>query len=600
MLAFQQAGSFKAEIGLLAQTITDAGGKVAAIGPGAALAAANKSGNIQKYAPTPAELPNFTPYSLITAEANEFPQAWLQAQTASTPAISTDLDKKTRQAVAVAADRTIGEILDRVPPGSTVLIAGLADASTAAHLHVAIAQGPTFRHTFLTATSTRQDALVTITDTTATILGLLTLPTPEPVVGRTWTNNGQPPPTPETVAQLADADLASQVLRDVREPFFLTLVALQLIFYALAALVLRRRRQSTATRRRTLIATQAVAVLSGAIPISTFLAQLIPWWSATRPMPALIATILGLAAAIAALAFAGPWRRSVLGPLTTVAAVSSLALLIDVMTGSKLQVNAVTGYEPVTGGRFYGFGNMAFAVYSTGTILALAGLAHALRHRPRLAYALCLGYGLLAIFADGWPRWGADFGGVPSFVLGFAVFMLMLTGHRVSVTRLAVIGAAGAVLIVAIAIADWLRPPDQRTHLGFFVQQVLQGEGGSVIGRKLGAMLGTLGNLPLTLLSLVALAFLYLVLARPSKVGAAALSLAYGYAPTLRAGLFGALTAALVGFLINDSGIAIPAMALTVAVPLTLAASVRALRLATPTPPAPPSAPAASTAPAAP
>jgi hypothetical protein len=419
------------------------------------------------------------------------------------------------------------------------------------------------------------------------------------MVGRTWTNNGDTPDTtPETIAQLSDADLASQVLRDVREPFFLTLVALQLIFYALAAIAIRR--QSTTHRRRTLIATQTIAVLSGAIPISTFLAQLVPWWSASTPMPALITTILATAALITAAAFAGPWRSDVLGPLTTVAAISSLALLIDVMTGSRLQVNAVTGYEPVTGGRFYGFGNMAFAIYSTGTILALAGLAHVLRRRPRLAIALCLGYGLLAIAADGWPSWGADFGGVPSFVLGFAVFMLMLSGHRVSIARLAVIGAAGAALITAIAIVDWLRPPDRRTHLGAFVQQVMDGEGGSVIGRKLGAMLSTLGNLPLTLLSLVALAFLYLVLARPSKVGAAALSLAYGYAPALRAGLFGALTAALVGFLINDSGIAIPAMALTVAVPLTLAASVRALRLATPTPPAPPSAPAASTAPAAP
>ncbi|GIH24939.1 hypothetical protein Aph01nite_32490 [Acrocarpospora phusangensis] len=599
LVAFQQAGSFKADIGLLAQTIVDAGGKVAAIGPGAALAAADKSGNIQKYAPTPAELPDLKPYSLVTAEANELAQAWLRSSTASSPETSGDLAPEARQEAARAADNTVGAILDQVPPDSTVLLVGQADTSTAAHLHTAIAQGPTFPHNFLTATSTRQNSLVTITDTTATVLTGLALPIPESVVGRTWATGGETPATTaDTVTQLADADLASQVLRDVREPFFLTLVALQLIFYALAAIALRR--QSTSHRRRTLTATQVVAVVSGAIPISTFLAQLVPWWSVSRPMPALIATILGLAGLIAAAAFAGPWRRSVLGPLTTVAAVSSLALLIDVMTGSRLQVNAVTGYEPVTGGRFYGFGNMAFAIYSTGTILALAGLAHALRRRPRLAFALCLGYGLLAIFADGWPRWGADFGGVPSFVLGFAVFMLMLAGRRVSVGRLAVVGAAGAALITVIAIVDWRRPADQRTHLGSFVQQVIDGEGGSVVGRKLGAMLSTLGNLPLTLLSLVALAFLFLVLSRPSRLGAAALSLAYGHAPALRAGLFGALTAALVGFLINDSGIAIPAMALTVAVPLTLAASVRALLLATPTPPAPPSAPAASRAPAAP
>ncbi len=673
LVAFQEAGSFKARIGLLGQTVADAGGKIAAIGPGAALGAADKSGKIQKYAATPAELADFSPYNLVFAEAGEISRAWIQARLA--------LSDEAREQAVSGADRTVGEILQRVPSGSTVLVAGLSDASTVAHLHVALATGPSatiaspttpsssaipsgpnatgstittsgsttagpaaggssatvspggtatpstnassppaaeagsgesgrepYRHGLLTATSTRQDALVTITDQTATVLGVLGLDTPEGVVGRAWADGGAGPATVDaTVTRLADADLASQVLKQVREPFFISLVALQLLFYGLAAIVVRRLRGSGEgePRTRILAATQVVAVVSGAIPVSTFLAQLVPWWSVPHPMLALVATILAFAGLIAGVAFAGPWRAHVLGPLTVVAGVSSLALLIDVMAGSRLQVNAVTGYEPVTGGRFYGFGNMAFAIYSTGTIMALAGIAQALIERGRRAPALifCLVYGLLAIFADGWPEWGADFGGVPSFVLGFAVFMLMVSGRRVSIGKLAVVGLAGAVLIGLIATADWLRPADRRTHLGAFVQQLIEGEGGSVVGRKLGAMLSTLGNLPLTLLSMVALAFLFLVLSRPSNVGAAALNLAYGYAPALRAGLFGALTAGLVGFLINDSGIAIPAMALTVAVPLTLAASVRALQLSAsgrstePTRRGRPSAPAGSTAP---
>jgi hypothetical protein len=444
---------------------------------------------------------------------------------------------------------------------------------------------------------------VTITDLTATVLHLLGVPMPDGVVGRDWANGGDAPASvADTVARLADADLASQVLKQVREPFFIALVVIQLLFYGLAAVVIRR-------YRRMLTATQVVGVISGAVPIATFLAQLVPWWGFAHPMPALVTTIAGFAGLIAGLAFAGPWRTAVLGPLTVVAGVSSLALLVDVMTGSHLQVNAVTGYEPVTGGRFYGFGNIAFAVYAVGTILALAGAAQATT-TSRSGKAGGVGfigvflYGLLAIFADGWPGWGADFGGVPAFVLGFAVFMLMVAGRRVSIWRLVVVAIAGVVVIGAIAVVDWLRPADQRTHLGEFVQQVIDGDAGSVVGRKLGAMLHTLTNLPLTILSLVALAFLFLVLARPSRWGAAALNLAYERAPALRAGLFGAFTTGLAGFVINDSGIAIPAMGLTVAVPLTLAASVRALQLAqpdgarppgSPTTPGPPSAPAAPT-----
>jgi len=209
---------------------------------------------------------------------------------------------------------------------------------------------------------------------------------------------------------------------------------------------------------------------------------------------------------------------------------------------------------------------------------------------------VCVLYGGLAVFADGWPSWGADFGGVPAFVVGLAVFLILLSGRRVSVLKLLLVGLAGGALISAIALFDWLRPATQRTHLGTFVQQVIDGQALTVVVRKFTAMVGvTVGNWSLTLLSLVALAFLFLVLNRPSRWGASALGQTYALAPALRAGLIGALTSAFIGFLMNDSGIAIPSMALTVAVPLTLAACVRALQLAKSTPPAPPSAQEAPT-----
>ncbi|MEU8059613.1 hypothetical protein AB0B77_26215 [Microbispora bryophytorum] len=599
LVAVQQAGPFKARLGLLADTVTAAGGRIAAVGPGAALAAADRSGRVATYAATPAALPDLAPYALVVAEAGEITGAQADGP-ADNPADDQagapagDGRGQARRAAVSAADRTVAEVLAKVPAGSAVLVAGLSDSpgrgeGAIAHLHVAIAAGGPYGHGSLTASSTRQRALVTITDVTTTVTHLLGLPTPDGAVGRPWSGGGEAP----SAAELADADLASQVLREVREPFFITLVAAQLLFYGLAALVIRRHRRMPTT-------TRVVATVSGALPVSIFLAQLVPWWGFAHPMPALLGTILGFAVLVAGLAYAGPWRRHVLGPPAVVAGISSLALLADVVTGSRLQVNAVAGYEPVTGGRFYGFGNMAFAVYSTGTILLLAAVAHVLRRRPRLAAAVCVAYGLLAIAGDGWPTWGADFGGVPSFVLGVAVCVLMAAGKRVSVLRLGLIGVAGVVLISLIAVADWLRPADRRTHLGAFVQQIIGGEGGSVVGRKLGAMLHTLGNLPLTLLSVVALAFLFLVLARPSRWGAPALSLAYERAPELRAGLFGALTAAFAGFLINDSGIAIPAMALTVAVPLALAASVRAFQTAPPTTAARSSAPAGATAPPSP
>ncbi|HEX4811196.1 MAG TPA: hypothetical protein VFV66_00390 [Nonomuraea sp.] len=591
MAAYQAGTGYAARLGTLGQLVTDGGGKVAAIGPGAALAAADKSGNIAKYASTPAALGDPSPYHLIVLDAGDLASAWAR-RPPDEYGVPTPLPVPDRQAAVARADQRIGALLSALPPGTTVLVAGVSDVTPNAHLHVAVAAGPSpggepYPHGFLTATSTRQDALVTITDLTATAVRVLGLTSPREVVGRPWQPGGPAPA--DAVTQLAEADLASQVLREVRGPFFTVLVAVQLLFYAWAALALRRRPPARASGL--LRAVQIVAVASGAIAVSTFLAQLVPWWTLPVPMISVIATILAIAGLITGAAFAGPWRAHVLGPLTAVAAITSLALLVDVMTGSKLQVNAVTGYEPVTGGRFYGFSNIAFAVYATGTVLGLAGVAQWLLGRGASRFAVvagCAVYGGFAVFADGWPAWGADFGGVPAFVIGLAVFLILLSGRRVSVPRLLLVGLAGAGLVGALSVADWLRPEAQRTHLGAFVQQVLDGEAWTVVARKFGAMIGvTVGNWSLTLLSLVALAFLFLVLARPSQWGASALGQAYAPAPALRAGLLGALTCALVGFLMNDSGIAIPAMALTVAVPLTLAACVRALRLAGPTPPAP-------------
>ena len=54
--------------------------------------------------------------------------------------------------------------------------------------------------------------------------------------------------------------------------------------------------------------------------------------------------------------------------------------------------------------------------------------------------------------------------------------------------------------------------------------------------------------------------------------------------PAFRAGLLATLLTSVVGFATNDSGIAIPSLAMTVAIPLAVAASVETVRRDGPAP----------------
>ncbi len=74
-------------------------------------------------------------------------------------------------------------------------------------------------------------------------------------------------------------------------------------------------------------------------------------------------------------------------------------------------------------------------------------------------------------------------------------------------------------VIVLISVLDWARGADDRTHLGRFVQTVIDGGAFTVIQRKALANLGILFTTNLSILVPVGIAFVVLVLARPVSWG---------------------------------------------------------------------------------
>src|SRR5674476_1641644 len=112
-----------------------------------------------------------------------------------------------------------------------------------------------------------------------------------------------------------------------------------------------------------------IGTVAATVPISTFLANLLPWWRFSMPLVSVVVSVAIFVTVISLLALLGPWRQRLFGPVAVVSASTVAVLAVDVMTGSRLQLSSLLGLQPLVGGRFYGMGNVTFAVFATATLL---------------------------------------------------------------------------------------------------------------------------------------------------------------------------------------------------------------------------------------
>ncbi|QTE31218.1 hypothetical protein J4E96_00495 [Pengzhenrongella sicca] len=529
----------------------------------------------------------------------------------------------TRSDQVRAVDARIAAVLDAVDRSgqdATVLVASLADSGTQPHLQLAAATGPSaveggapFEQTLLESRSTRQPGYLMTTDLTPTILSALGIRDSAPegvLVGSPVTTTAGPELASGRVAAMIDQDRHARAVRPLVGPFFTLLIAVNLVLYALVTLGLngavlanlstglnrvlpgragRAVARSLTSRPGVVLAGLRVAgVAVASIPVATFLANLTPWWRVQPPSYALTGLILAWIAVITGLALLPPWKSWLLGPVGVVAAVTAGVVAVDIGTGGRLQISALMGVQPLVGARFYGFNNQAFALFAAATLLLAVAVANSLVKRGRRARAVAVvaAIGIIATALDGLPGLGSDFGGPPALVPGFAVLGLLAAGVRLTWWRVLAVLSAGAAVVISFAVLDWLRPVDSRTHLGRFVQTVLDGGLVPVLTRKASQNVDILFGNPLTLLAIAGVALVVLVLGRPLRTLASApdggpfgwlsagapLTQLGTDAPMLRPGLTALAITLGIGFALNDSGVVIPAVGIAVVVPLLVAA----------------------------
>lgn len=610
LVAAQEEQDYGTTIGLLGERIAEAGTCATAVGRGAALALADTTGRVDRYLQ---EVSDLTREQIASCPVTVVDLGVLPV---SSPAPEQEDEPyfDQRRAAAQDLDAELAKLIAILPDNVALLVAGVADSAPGpvpqpdeplqiapSGLRVALAAGPTpdgspYGPNWLTARSTRWTGLVQLIDIHATLAGYANIAEPAAgTVGGPWRAEGTHPGTSAaTVNQLLGIDRATQVFRTQSGPFFQLLGIAQVVFFGGVLLWLRFR-----PRRRSTVLwlAQGFALVVAAFPVASFLANIARWWRFERAGTVLWLIIFALTLALATVLLAGPWRNRTYGPPGMLAAITAIVLGVDVWTGGHLQHLSLLGLSPVVAGRFFGFGNIGFAIFVASSLIATAALVQWMRdrgHSDRGTTMTAILIGVAAVATMGAPWAGANFGGTLSTLPGFALLVIGIFGAVITIPRIAIAGLAGVALVLLVAWLDWLRPDTSRTHFGSFFADLVDGQALTIITRKARASLGTLQRSPYYGW-LVPIAYLVIAwLVRGPGVGA--MRDLHERWSVLRYAIWASLLTGAVGFATNDSGIIIPALLLTTGIPLVVSAVAHARRLAGEPPAQPAHARRASTA----
>jgi hypothetical protein len=529
-----------------------------AVGPGAALALANPAGHVAAYLPSPAGL-----------------TAAVLARGPLTVVDLGNLGNAERSRALRSVDSQLTRIVAELPPGTTLLVTAPGAATKPPHLQLTLVSGPGYRAGLLDASSTRQPGLVVLTDLTSTVLGWLGRSAPAGAVGAQITSSGRGhgAGTASTIRTLAGRDTAEQVWRSTHSEFFwayaladaVVMAGIGLAFWGAAA----EKRRARARWWR------VAGVFAASLPVGTFLANLVPWWQFAQPAAWLYGIAALWALVIGAAALAGPWRRDPFGPFGVICLLTLVVLGIDVMTGSRLQLETPFGLSLLEAGRFYGIGNEALGIYGITALFAAAWLALLALRRAvpsrRLALLAVAVVALFAVFASGWPGFGGKVGGTIAMVPCFLLLAAAVAGLRLNWRLVLLVAVSGLALFVVFALISYFVPATGKSDIGSFAGSALHGHASGVLWRKIKSNVGSLWLNAFSPLSPIVVVVTGLMLWRPSWFGLKTVPLAYAAEPLMRA-IIGVLwLMPVLGWFADDSGIIVPAAALPLALPLGIA-----------------------------
>ncbi len=412
----------------------------------------------------------------------------------------------------------------------------------------------------LRSATTRRAGLVSNFDIAPTVIEFAGLEVPAEMDGRPITVSGTNADLPG-LRSLRDAAVSASTSRKTMVRIF---VITSMCIIALFFLVILIRRDMI-MRHPFLWSAALLAILAG-----PFVWLAVP---AMGPVPLAVLIVVSVCASIASglLLLLLRDRSSdargsavsgvLLKPLLTLSGFTLLLILLDLVMGSSLMTFSAFGSDLVMGDRYYGLGNLFFGFALGSAILFTCvgiqtreqGLMSYLKlDRPSRRYAFAgITLGIVAIII-GFPRLGADFGGLIAVVAAGLVTIMRLEGKPLTAKRIAVALLILAVCVAGLLLLDSLMP-GTASHAGKALGKAKQSGLSSLtsqVSRKLAA------NWTLTWSSLWRLLLLFGVVAW------LVLNWRFGVLkyvkeryPYMSAGFWGLVVGLVTAWLLNDSGI---------------------------------------------
>ena len=245
-----------------------------------------------------------------------------------------------------------------------------------------------------------------------------------------------------------------------------------------------------------------------------------------------------------------------------------VVFIVDIGLGGKLQFNSAFGNATMVAGRFAGWGNSAFAFVAIFTIIAVAMFKQLMTgykvKQPNKYNIYIMGALLVVLIFDGAPYFGSDVGGVLALTPALFVISMMLYEKRVGIKAVLLSTVLTIGAISTFALIDLNRPVSHRTHLGRFAESLLHGDATVTLERKMIASLNSFTRPALSISTIMAVLFFLYIVFSSSKY----FKETYSSFISMRYIVLPGVIVAILGLLLNDSGLSIPSNIAIVAIPV--------------------------------